>query len=226
MSEQEMQEAPFVVSVQVGTVAPLGPEAVPSGFVKSPVEGPIGAGKLGLEGDQQADLRVHGGPEKAVYAYAASNYPAWLKEFPEHRRRLVPGAFGENLTIEGISEADLCVGDIHSIGTALLQVCQPRQPCFKFGLHFEDKRMPRAMVRNGRAGWYYRVIEPGALQAGDEVLLVERPHPDLPFQRLIEIVNRGEAADTELVRLASAKGVASWIQAAAKEALVARLSTL
>lgn len=216
----------FLLSVQVGTIAPLGPEAVPSGFVKQPIEGPVHAGELGLQGDQQADLRVHGGPEKAVYAYAASNYAAWLKDFPEHRARLVPGAFGENLTIDGMSEADLCVGDIHSIGSALLQVCQPRQPCFKFGLHFEDKRMPRAMVSNGRAGWYYRVIAAGALQAGDEVRLIERPHPDLPFQRLIQIVNRGQVADSELARLASAKGAASSIRAAAKEALAAGHSKL
>ncbi|HJP69483.1 MAG TPA: MOSC domain-containing protein [Sphingomicrobium sp.] len=216
----------LVVSVQVGKIAPLGPQAVPSGFVKHPIEGPVRTGELGLQGDQQADLRVHGGPEKAVYAYAASNYPAWLKDFPEHRERLVPGAFGENLTIDGMSEADLCVGDIHSIGTALLQVCQPRQPCFKFGLHFEDKRMPRAMVRNGRAGWYYRVIEAGALQAGDEVRLIERPHADLPFQRLIQIVNRGQATNSELDRLASANGAASSIRTAAKEALAVRLSKL
>ncbi len=82
------------------------------------------------------------------------------------------------------------------------------------------------MVRNGRAGWYYRVIEPGALQAGDEVRLIDRPHADIPFQRLIQIVNRGQAAQSELALLASAKGAASWIQTAAKEALAAGVSKL
>ncbi|MCY7397862.1 MAG: MOSC domain-containing protein, partial [Sphingomonas bacterium] len=84
-----------------------------------------------------------------------------------------------------MSEADLCVGDVHRIGSATLQMCQPRQPCFKFALRFGDKRLPRAMVRNGRTGWYYRVLEPGTIAAGDPVACIERPHPDMAFERLI-----------------------------------------
>lgn len=208
-----------VASVQVGRVAPLGPERVPSGIVKHPVAGPVSVARLGLAGDEQADLSVHGGPDKAVYGYAAAHYPAWAAEQPHLADRLDPGAFGENLTIEGLAEADLCVGDIHAIGTARLQVCQPRQPCFKFALRLEDPRAPKAMVRSGRAGWYYRVIEEGALQAGDAVTLAERPHPDLAFTRLVEIVNFGEATREELTALAAAAGVADWLRAQAKAAL-------
>src|SRR5436305_12779557 len=122
---------PTLLSVQTGRVAPLGPEEVPSGIVKTARAGAVTVGPLGLDGDEQAELTVHGGPEKAVYAYAAAHYAAWTDEHPEHQGQLVAGGFGENLTVAGMLERDLCVGDIHRIGTALLQVCQPRQPCFK-----------------------------------------------------------------------------------------------
>lgn len=206
---------PLLRSVQVGKVAPLGPKGVPSGFVKRPVTGPVRVGSLNLEGDVQADLRVHGGPDKAVYAYALAHYATWAGEFPEHADRFVHGVFGENLTIDGLSESDICVGDVHAIGSARLQVCQPRQPCFKLALMFEDDRMPRAMVRNGRSGWYYRVIEEGALTMGDTVAMVERPNPGLPLTRLVEIVYHGKASPAELTLMAKAEGLADWLRDAA-----------
>lgn len=208
-----------VLSVQVGAIAPLGPKGVPSGFVKRPVQGPVRVGSLGLDGDEQADLTVHGGPEKAVYAYAKSRYAEWLAEFPEHRDRLVHGAFGENLTIGGMSEADIFAGDVHAIGSARLQVCQPRQPCFKFALRFEDKRMPRAMVRSGRSGWYYRVLDEGFIEAGDAVRLVDRPNPDLPLERLVAIVYGGKASEDELAQIARGEGIAEWLRVGAQQTL-------
>lgn len=217
--KQIRDELPTVLSVQVGMPAPLGPEGVPSGFVKRPVPGLVRVGWLNLDGDAQADLRVHGGPDKAVYAYPASRYAEWLADFPEHSGQFTPGAFGENLTIAGLVEADLCAGDIHAIGTAKLQVCQPRQPCFKFALRFAENRMPRAMVKSGRSGWYYRVLEQGALQAGDPVRLLERPHPELAFETLIRMVYRGEAEPDDLERIARAHGVARWLQLGARQAL-------
>jgi MOSC domain-containing protein YiiM len=208
-----------VLSVQVGQVAPLGPDAVPSGFVKRPVSGPVWVGTLNLRGDAQADLRVHGGADKAVYAYAAQHYAAWRREFPEHEERLTPGAFGENLTVDGLVEADLCVGDVHAIGAARLQVCQPRTPCFKFALRFDDRRMPRAMVQGGRSGWYYRVVEEGLLQAGDAVRRVARPNPTFAFERLVAIVHNDPATPDELEMMATAPGVARWLQLAAERQL-------
>ena len=205
-----------LLSIQTGKVAPLGRLKVLSGFVKHAVAGSVAVGPLGLAGDEQADLSVHGGPEKAVYAYAAAHYPAWAEDFPRHRERLHSGAFGENLTIAGMTEADICVGDVHAIGSAVLQVCQPRQPCFKFAEHFEDSRMPKAMVRNGRAGWYYRVLEPGTIAAGDEVALVERPNPEFGFARLVAIVSHRDATPDEFAALAAMEGVASWIRNAAQ----------
>lgn len=209
----------LLASIQTGAIAPLGPDDVPSGFVKRPIEGPVAVGPLGLAGDAQADRRVHGGPDKAVYGYSAETYARWRAEHPEHGARLAPGGFGENLTITGLAEADLCVGDVHAIGGVRLQVCQPRQPCFKLALHFDDNRMPKAMVRSGRSGWYYRVIETGRIAPGDAIARVDRPHPHLVFERLIAIVYHGDATRQELEWLAAAAGVADAIRAKARAAL-------
>src|SRR5450631_4197048 len=182
-----------IVSVQTGRVAPLGPRRVPSGFVKHGVNGPVHAGTFGLEGDEQADLTVHGGPDKAVYGYALSSYSIWLRDFSQHGALLIPGGLGENVTIEGLDETTVCIGDIVRVGTVVLQVSQPRQPCFKFALRFNDKHLPRAMMRNGLCGWYYRVLEPGTLGAGDAMTLQARPNPGWPvarFHRLTPVSRR------------------------------------
>jgi len=206
-------------SIQIGRIAPLGPQGIPSAFVKSPVAGPIEVTTLGLAGDQQADLTVHGGLEKAVYAYPAAHHLAWAADYPRHAALFVPGGVGENLTIDGLVEADLCVGDVHAIGTARLQVCQPRQPCSRFALRFGDNQLPKAMVRNGRAGWYYRVIEEGRIGPGDRVDLADRPNPGFGFERLVEIVNFRRATPPELAALAGMSGLASEISDWARHSL-------
>lgn len=203
-------------SVQLGRIAPLGLQGVPSGFIKSRIDSPVAVTSLGLTGDEQADLTVHGGPEKAVYAYSAAHYPAWIADFPHHGDLFVSGGVGENLTIDGLVEAELCVGDIHRIGTVRLQVCQPRQPCSKFAARFADNQLPRAMVRNGRAGWYYRVIEEGVLSAGDAVDLVDRPNPGFGFDRLVAIVNARRATPDEFAAMAAMDGIASDLRAWAR----------
>jgi MOSC domain-containing protein YiiM len=195
----EVNPAARVVSVRAGRVAPLGPEGVPSAFVKREIAGAVKVGREGLEPDEQADHRVHGGPEKAVYAYPAAHYLLWASEFPEQAASFVPGAFGENLTIVGLAEADLCVGDVHLVGSVRLQVCQPREPCFKLALHLANKRLPKAMVRNGRSGWYYRVLTPGSLAIGDAVTRVERPLPDFPFETLLDFLHT-RGLDEDLLR--------------------------
>ena len=208
-----------LISIQVGRIAPLGRDGVPSGIVKSPVDGPVEVRPLGLAGDEQADLSVHGGLEKAVYAYPAAHYPRWIEDYPRHAAKFIPGGVGENLTIAGWTEADLCVGDIHAVGTARLQVCQPRQPCATFAMHFDDRLLPKAMVRNGRAGWYYRVIEPGMVRGGDAMTLVDRPNPGFRFDRLVEIVNFHDASEEELAAMATMDGIASGLRDRARRAL-------
>ena len=205
-----------LLSIQTGRIAPLGPDGVPSGFVKTAIGGPVEVGTLGLVGDEQADLSVHGGPEKAVYAYPEAHYRDWIDDYPHHAARFVAGGVGENLTVADWTEADLCVGDIHAVGTARLQVCQPRQPCFKFALRFGDKLLPKAMVQNGRAGWYYRVIQPGTIQAGDAIAVVDRPNPDFGFERLVQIANFHDASRGELEAMAAMTGLASGLRDAAR----------
>jgi len=204
---------PILLSVQTGRVAPLGPQEVPSGIVKTARAGAVAVGPLGLDGDEQADLEVHGGPEKAVYAYAAAHFPDWAARFPH--LAFAGGAMGENLTIAGLQEKDICVGDVHAIGTALLQVCQPRQPCFKFNL-LHDDLVSSAMIKSFQSGWYYRVLAPGALGAGDPVILQARPNPDFPFPRLIEIVYRKRGARADLLRMTEMEGLAAQWRERAK----------
>jgi MOSC domain-containing protein YiiM len=218
-SVHSTMKLPRIASIHVGKVAPLGPDGVPSAFVKISVNQPVRVTRLGLEGDEQADLSVHGGIEKAVYGYSSENYVPWQIEYPQHTALLVPGGFGENLCIEGVREADLCVGDIHRIGSARLQVCQPRQPCFKLALRFEDKMMPKAMVRSGRAGWYYRVVAPGEIAPGDEVHVDERPNADFSFARFVELISHGRATRTELERMRDLEGLATYWKAWAHDRL-------
>jgi len=207
----------FLLSVQTGRAAPLGPDDVPSAFVKTARQGQVAVTRLGLEGDEQADLAVHGGPEKAVYAYAAAHYPQWASEFPQLAAQFGGGAMGENLTVAGLEESGICVGDVHQAGSALLQVCQPRQPCFKFALRHNNKYLPKAMVRNGFSGWYYRVLRVGQLQAGDILTLKDRPNPDFAFTRLVEIIYHGKATREEIHRMAELEGLAGQWRRRAKE---------
>lgn len=159
-------------------------ETVRTAIFKSPVES-ARVGPLGLEGDEQADLTVHGGPDKAVYAYAAGHYPAWRRELPGVE--LSYGAFGENLTIDGFDEAGACLGDEYRAGTALLQAVQPRLPCSKLGLRFDDPGMVKRFAQSLRLGVYFRVLEPGLVRVGDAVeRTAEHParYPVLSLARL------------------------------------------
>jgi MOSC domain-containing protein YiiM len=158
-----------------GTVGPLGRTA--SAIDKRPVGGPVKVHELGLEGDEQADQRVHGGPDKALHCYPWAHHAAWCSELPGCALLQVPGAFGENLSVEGIDEHGVCIGDRWQIGSALVEVSQGRQPCFKLNLRFGVPDMAARVQTSLRAGWYVRVLQPGNLMAGDAILLVERPHP-------------------------------------------------
>jgi MOSC domain-containing protein YiiM len=192
-------------------------------YGKTPRDGPVRAHALGLEGDEVANTRVHGGPEKAVYAYSAENYPRWVADHPHHGERLVPGGFGENLLIEGLDETSAHVGERWRIGTALVEICQPRQPCATLARWFDDPRMVKAMVGNGRSGWYLRVIEDGSLQAGDELVLEHRPEGAWSIARVLDVSYRNPPDPDELDALALAPGLAlSWAAWAARTAKAAK----
>lgn len=198
-------------AVYVGSLRPLPPEGQQTGIFKFPVSGPVAVGPLGLAGDAQGDRRVHGGPEKAVHYYPAEHYAALAARVPALAAQLVPGVLGENLSGVGLLEATVCIGDIYAVGTCRLQVSQPRQPCWKISHRLGHDPMSRLIADLGCTGWYFRVLAPGLVGAGDSLTLLERPAPGLTLARLwaAHTSHRPDAA--ELARLGAAPGLnADW----------------
>jgi MOSC domain-containing protein YiiM len=165
----------MVRSVNVGLPRPLAtPKGeVPSGIVKAPVAGRGLIRQLGLDGDGQADLTVHGGVHKAVYVYSYDHYAAWARELG--RADLGPGSFGENLTVDGMLETTVRIEDIYRFGSAVLQVTQPRSPCFKLAAHLGLPDFAKAFLASGRSGFYLRVLEEGDVGAGDPIERISSP---------------------------------------------------
>lgn len=190
-----------LVSIQVGAIRTLGSESATdpmdktwrTGFFKQPVVGPIAISVLGLQGDQQADLVNHGGRDKAICAYSADHYSAWREELRidgfDH------GAFGENFTLAGLGEDQVCVGDVWRVGTTVVQVSQPRQPCWKLARRWRRIDLAARVIEVGKTGWYFRVLEPGAATVGDTLALIERSEPNWTISRanLVMHHRRGDA---------------------------------
>lgn len=212
---------PTLLQIRTGRVRRLGDHL--TAYAKDPRDGPVAANRLGLEGDEVGNRRVHGGPDKAIYAYAAGNYPLWIADLPAHRERLIPGAFGENLLIEGLDEQSTCIGDQYRIGGAVVEICQPRQPCATLARWFDDPKIVKAMVRNGRAGWYLRVIEAGEMAAGAPVILLARPESAWSVAEVLAASYRTPPDRADLKRLAAAPGLASsWADWASRAATAER----
>jgi len=182
--------SPCLRSVLVGRAQALGPTV--SGIAKQPVRGPVRVERLGLAGDEQADLSVHGGADKAALCYAWSHYAHWRGTLALQPLLDAPGAFGENFSVEGLDEHTVCLGDRWRIGSTLFSVTQGRQPCFKLNLRFGLPDMAARVQASLRAGWYLRVLEPGWVEAGDACTLVERPHPEHPIARLLALIRDRE----------------------------------
>ena len=211
-----------IQSVRVGSATVLR-DGVMTGYRKIPAEGAVRVGKLGLEGDTQVNKRFHGGPEKAVYGYPVSGYAGWQSEFPALAAQFVPGAMGENLPVLGQDETSLCIGDIIRCGSALLQVAQIREPCSTFSAIHGTAKVARAMTRSGRCGWYYRVLEPGMITAGDAHDVIERWHPDWPVARLASIATGKAGTREALAELSGLKGLTPAWQRRAAEMLERQL---
>ena len=165
---------PKLLSIQVGRARPLGHTT--SAFRKLPVTGPLLLRTGNLDGDEQGDLTVHGGPDHAVLCYADAHYDRWFEELGLQMR---PAGFGENFTVAGADERSVCIDDIYEVGEALVQVSRPRGPCFKIGLRWEMPLLVRLVEQTGRHGWYLRVLREGMVEAGQEMVLVERRQPEL-----------------------------------------------
>ncbi len=189
-----------VQSVHVGQVKPLGSKGSTSSAIdKHPIAASVKVGTFGLEGDQQADLRVHGGADKAVHCYPYLHYAHWRQRLPHCDLLNQPGAFGENLSVVGIDENDVCIGDQLQIGTVLFAVSQGRQPCHKLNLRFGCADMAAQVQSSLRAGWYLRVLEEGTLQAGDAVELISRPHGEFTVAYLLALI-RDKVIDPDQLR--------------------------
>ena len=179
-----------ITELRIGKVGPLGPNAVPSGIDKTPAAGPLMARAEGFAGDEHGDTRHHGGPHKALHAYPAAHYPAWAHDLPDRTARFRPGAFGENLVVEGATEGDLCLFDRYRLGGAMVEVSQSRQPCWRLNLRFDLPDMARRVQGTGRTGWYFRVIGEGPVAPGDQAELIARPNPDWPLARVWRLLYR------------------------------------
>jgi len=163
-----------VISVNVGLPRDVDwhGKRVRTSIWKEPVSGPVRVGPFNLDGDEQSDLSVHGGARKSVYAYPSEHYPSWRAELPG--TELPWGMFGENLTIEGLLETGVHIGDRLRIGSAEFVVTQPRMPCFKLGIRFGRPEIVEEFLQSGRSGFYLSVVRQGHVEAGDAVELLER----------------------------------------------------
>lgn len=151
-----------------------------SGIHKTSVRGPVAASLTGLAGDGQADLKNHGGPDKAINVYPEDHFAFWQKELG---RPCAPGSFGENFTTRGATESEVCIGDIFRLGTLVVQISQPRQPCWKLARLWRIADLPARVIATGRTGWYFRVLEPGVAEAPGNLMLTTRPHPEWPVSK-------------------------------------------
>jgi len=155
---------------------------VMSAIYKSPVEGPVGLSLSNLEGDEQANPAVHGGRDKAVYVYSRAHYPYWQEQLG--RAEMEASQFGQNLTVDGLSDDDVKIGDRFQLGSAIATVAQPRIPCSKLGKRMGDPTFPNIFLLTGRLGYYLYVEQPGTVQAGDEMALLQSADHDITVTSL------------------------------------------
>jgi MOSC domain-containing protein YiiM len=195
-----------------------------TGFFKKPIEGSVFVGTMNLAGDGQADLKNHGGIDKAVLAYSADHYPKCREEL--RMTDMAYGAFGENLTIAGLSEEMVYIGDIFRIGTVTFEVSQPRQPGWKLVRRWRMHELVGLVVRSGRSGWYLRVLEQGWIEAQMPVVLIERPNPAWSIARANKILHHCKTDLPLTLELADVPGLAdSWVQELRERAMLLRTAS-
>jgi len=195
-----------------GRVGLLHGESRGSAIAKQALAGPVRIGMEGLAGDEHADPRAHGGPEKAVHLFPQEHHEALALAFPE-ARHLHPCGLGENLSTRGLTEENSCIGDIFTLGTARLQVAQPRTPCWKIDARCGVEGVAAHMAQHGIAGWYFRVLVPGECRAGDALVHVERPPQAVTLARFNQTLAAHRPALAALDRMATAPGLApEWVR--------------
>jgi MOSC domain-containing protein YiiM len=208
----------LIEAMFAGAPGPLGPRGRTSAIRKAPLIGPWRIMRTGLSGDLQADVTNHGGPEKALHHYPRDHYAAWISETPELGPTLAEApAFGENVSTLGLTEANVCIGDVMRAGKVVVQVSQGRQPCWKLNAKFDRSDMAQRVQETGRTGWYYRVIEEGSVAPGDRLEIIDRPQPAWPLSRIIGLLYHRPMAFDELAGLAELPELAhGWREIAAR----------
>lgn len=198
-----------VDQVFVGRVRLMLPDGEATGIFKTAAHGPVRLTLTGLEGDEQADLRHHGGVDKALHHYPVEHYAVMSQEWPQCAAMLGAGVLGENISTRGMTEHDVCIGDILCIGGARVQVSQPRSPCWKIDRRLKVDDASRFVETAGITGWYYRVLEPGSIAAGDAIALLERLNPWLSLAHYWDEVMAHRPDPQSLRRIAAASGLAA-----------------
>lgn len=195
----------------MGGLRPLPPENRPTGIFKSEIVMPVWLAREGLVGDAQADRRVHGGPEKALHQYPVAHYARLAAAFPPLQPDLLPGTLGENLSVPGWDETNVCIGDTFRLGDARIQISQPRSPCWKIDSRFATDGMARLIEAEGITGWYFRVLEEGAVEPDCPFEVIERPNPELTLAHLLGQWRAHRPAPEHLRELAATPGLtAGW----------------
>ncbi|CAN5584365.1 MOSC domain-containing protein [soil metagenome] len=161
---------------------------VSTGIFKEKIDGKVPLKTLNLDGDEQADLTVHGGVDKAVYTYPSEHYPYWRAEYPN--KEIDYGIFGENLTTEDLLETDVCIGDEFQVGTAVIRVSQPRIPCYKLGIRFGRPDIIKRFMKSGRSGIYFSVVKEGVLEAGDQIVRIKNDPDNITVSEVANLFNQ------------------------------------
>jgi MOSC domain-containing protein YiiM len=220
----------FVEAVLIGKAKPYTRPGSRSAIEKLAQLGNVIVTEDGFVGDEQADRRVHGGPDKAVHCYPQQHYAVWQQHLGDHPLLGAPGAFGENLSVVGPDENTVCIGDRWRIGSAQFEVSQGRQPCWKLNDRFQRPEMSRMVQDTLLSGWYLRVVEPGCCAAGDTILRTACPHPQWPLARVQAMIRDRITDRSELEAVLKLPLPASWeklfrkrLQSGQIESWVARL---
>ena len=207
-----------LISINIGLPREIthGGQTVTSGIFKAPVAGPVRLGRLNLEGDGQADLRVHGGADKAVYLYPFEHYAFWAGELG--RKDFSHGQFGENFTTRGLLEDEVSIGDVFRLGASRVQVTQPRTPCFKLGIRMAEENFPARFTAANRTGFYLRVLEEGMIAAGDAIERVEHAAGSMTVREVFHLRHVG-GTRAEYERATRLPGLSSSWRAAFEKRL-------
>ena len=200
------------VSVFIGTITPLPGSGRPTGMFKLPASGPLHLGSEGFDGDEQADRRVHGGPEKAVHLYPAVHYGRLAQAFPEATSQLKPGSLGENISSPTLDESRVRIGDVFGLGEARLQLCQPRSPCWKIDARFGVDGMAAYIAEHHLAGWYFRVLLPGVVAPGDTLVIAAPGDDRLSLAQALQLWHSHRPPALVLRQLAATPGIATGWQ--------------